>query len=66
MKRRLVPVMPAMHFPRTAPTGMRWRVLEHGVRIAQFALLIWLGVMGGRFLARGLIQGVESLVHMLS
>jgi hypothetical protein len=60
MKRRLVPAMPAMHFPQSG------RALEHVVRIAQFALLIWLGVMGGRFLARGLIHGVESLVHMLS
>ena len=66
MKRRLVPVMPAMHFPQTARAGMRWRALEHAVRIAQFGLLIWLGVMGGRFLARGLIHGVESLVQMLS
>lgn len=66
MKRRLVPAMPAMHFPQTARAGTRWRALEHVVRIAQFALLIWLGVVGGRFLARGLIQSVESLMHMLS
>jgi hypothetical protein len=66
MKRRLVPAMPDMHFSQPARSGMRSRALEHAVRIGQFALLIWLGVMGGRFLARGLIQSVESLMHMLS
>jgi len=66
MKRRLVPAMPAMHLPRQLHVSPRWRVLESPLRIAQFVFLIWLGVVGGRLLARGLIQAFETVSRMLA
>jgi hypothetical protein len=66
MKRRLMPAMPAMHLPHLPQISPRWRGLEHVLRVCQFVLVIWLGVVGGRLLAKSLIQVVESLFRMLS
>jgi len=67
MKHRLIPAMPAMHLPHLPRiSSPRWRALEHVLRVCQFLLLIWLGVVGGRLIAKGLIAGVEGIFRMLA
>jgi hypothetical protein len=66
MKRRLVPVIPAMHFhfPDVHSIGMRWRFLEPVVRVCQLLLLIALAVFGGRLLAKGFINVCVTLIDL--
>ena len=66
MKRRLPQLHMPMHFHLPLRFGSRWRGHELPVRIVQLLVLVWLGVEGGKLVARAVTTGGKALIGMLS
>ena len=66
MKSRLAPASLATHLHLPLRFGKRWRGHELPLRLAQLALLLWLGVAGSRVIAHGVAMGGQALIGMMS
>lgn len=66
MKRHLMPAAVATHLHRPMRFGKRMRGHELMLRMAQLALIVFLAVVGAKFLAQMLSQGIQGLIHLLS